>query len=275
MFHMMNIRRDTIKKNIEMITEIIIIIKKGKDILLIIINMIDMKNMIQSMKDEVEVDIVWKDIIVIAKENIVEIVIVVVEELEVEINIAFFTENQLPDLNAADYAIGYGHINHLDRYFTFPYIVNILSLKNRTSKDFKIVRDKVLSSKKRKKFCAAVVNMPLNYNLKKKQIKKYILAQMVEKGVVSSKLYYDELEKKIEDIELNKDTNIVLLTMENLELAKSMILLDGIILLGHTIRVSLYSEVKDLSMDNLQKASALLKVPQYLSLRLKVYLEVM
>mgnify|MGYP002626917917 FL=1 len=99
--------------------------------------------------------------------------------------------------------------------------------------------------------------MPLNYNLKKKQIKKYILAQMVEKGVVSSKLYYDELEKKIEDIELNKDTNIVLLTMENLELAKSMILLDGIILLGHTIRVSLYSEVKDLSMDNLQKASAM------------------
>ena len=45
--------------------------------------------------------------------------------------------------------------------------------------------------------------------------------------------------------------------MENLELAKSMILLDGIILLGHTIRVSLYSEVKDLSMDNLQKASAM------------------
>ena len=116
MFHMMNIRRDPIKKNIEMITEIIIIIKKGKDILLIIINMIDMKNMIQSMKDEVEVDIVRKDIIVIAKENIVEIVIVVVEELEVEnimnqdrnktINIAFFTENQLPDLNVADYAIG-------------------------------------------------------------------------------------------------------------------------------------------------------------------------
>ena len=53
MFHMMNIRRDPIKKNIEMITEIIIIIKKGKDILLIIINLIDMKNMIQSMKDEV------------------------------------------------------------------------------------------------------------------------------------------------------------------------------------------------------------------------------
>ena len=80
---------------------------------------------------------------------------------------------------------------------------------------------------------------------------------MLEKGVVSSKLSYDELQKKIEDVELNKDTYIVLLTMENLDLAKSMILLDGIILLGHTIRVSLYSEVKDLSMDNLQKASAM------------------
>ena len=66
--------------------------------------------------------------------------------------------------------------------------------------------------------------MPLNYNLKKKQIKKYILTQMVEKGVVSSKLSNQELEKKIEDIEINKDTNIVLLTMEDLDLAKSMIL---------------------------------------------------
>ena len=86
--------------------------------------------------------------------------------------------------------------------------------------------------------------MPLNYNLKKKQIKKYILNQMIEKGVVSSKLSNEELQKKIEDIELNKDTNIVLLTMENLDLAKNMILLDGLILLGQTIRVSLYSEVK-------------------------------
>ena len=102
-----------------------------------------------------------------------------------------------------------------------------------------------------------LVNMPLNFNLKKKQIKKYILNQMIQKGVVSSKLSKEDLENKIEDIELNKDTNIVLLTMENLDLAKSMILLDGIILLGHTIRVSLYSEIKDLSLDNIQKASAM------------------
>ena len=99
--------------------------------------------------------------------------------------------------------------------------------------------------------------MPLNYNLKKKQIKKYILQQMLEKDIISSKLTEAQREQKIEDIEINKDTNVVLLTMENLELAKAMILLDGIIILGHTIRLSLYSEVKDLSLDNIQKANAL------------------
>ena len=102
-----------------------------------------------------------------------------------------------------------------------------------------------------------MVNMPLTYNLKKSQIKKYILEKMLEKGVISSKISEEEKKKKIEDVELNKDTNVVLLTMENLELAKSMILLDGMILLGQTIRLSLYSEVKDLSLDNIQKASAM------------------
>ena len=90
------------------------------------------------------------------------------------IKIAFFTENQLPDLNVADYAIGFGHINHLDRYFLFPYMVHILSLKNRTSKDFKIVRDKVLSSEKRKKFCAAVISNPIGFRFNfMKQLNKY------------------------------------------------------------------------------------------------------
>ena len=46
------------------------------------------------------------------------------------IKITFFTENQLPDLNVADYPIGFGHINYLDRYFTFPYIVNIIIKKS-------------------------------------------------------------------------------------------------------------------------------------------------
>lgn len=62
-----------------------------------------------------------------------------------------------------------------------------------------------------------LVNIPLNYNLKKKQIKKYILLLILEKDLISSKLKAEEKEHKIEVIELNKDTNVVLLTMEDLE----------------------------------------------------------
>ena len=96
------------------------------------------------------------------------------------IKIAFFTENQLPDLSIADYAIGLGHINHLDRYFTFPYITYILSLKNRTSKDFQNVRDKVLSSEKRSKFCAAVISNPIGFRFAfMKELNKY---KMIDNG---------------------------------------------------------------------------------------------
>jgi len=70
-----------IKKNTEMITEIIIIIKKGKDILLIIINM----NLNMREEVEVEVDIVQKDIKAEVRENIVEIAVVGVGVEEVEI----------------------------------------------------------------------------------------------------------------------------------------------------------------------------------------------
>ena len=36
------------------------------------------------------------------------------------IKIAIFTENRIPDLSTADYAIGHSHIKYLDRYFKFP-----------------------------------------------------------------------------------------------------------------------------------------------------------
>jgi len=92
MLHIMNAMRENIGKNIRMIIEIIIVIKIEKDILLIILNMRDMKNMIQNMKEEVEVDIVLKDIIVAVKENIVEIAIVGVGVEEVEI---IMNQNQI------------------------------------------------------------------------------------------------------------------------------------------------------------------------------------
>ena len=90
------------------------------------------------------------------------------------IKIAFFTENQLPDLNFADYAVGLGHINHLDRFFTFPYFVYELTKRNIKIKDFEMVRNEVLNSRKRKKFCAAVITNPIGFRLNFiKELNKY------------------------------------------------------------------------------------------------------
>jgi hypothetical protein len=81
------------------------------------------------------------------------------------INIAFFTENQLPDLNFADYAVGLGHINHLDRFFTFPYIVYDMNLRNITSRDIDTIRNNVLKFEKREKFCAVLITNPVGFRL--------------------------------------------------------------------------------------------------------------
>ena len=82
------------------------------------------------------------------------------------IKIAFFTENQLPDLNEADYAIGLGHITHLDRYFTFPYIAYYLKKINIKPQDIDIIRNKVVNSEMRTKFCAAVISNPQGFRMK-------------------------------------------------------------------------------------------------------------
>lgn len=66
------------------------------------------------------------------------------------VKIAIFTENKIPDLNEADYAIGQSHINYLDRCFKFPIFLWIIN-------DFKDIREKVLKSPIRNKFCAAVI----------------------------------------------------------------------------------------------------------------------
>ena len=75
------------------------------------------------------------------------------------IKIAFYTENQIPDFNKADYAIGFQNINYLDRYFRKTTLIwklenNFLNIKN---KDFKKKRNKALK-KKRNNFCAAVIS---------------------------------------------------------------------------------------------------------------------
>ena len=72
------------------------------------------------------------------------------------IKIAYFTENQLPDFNIADYAIGQAHINLLDRYLRIPYLIG-LRIKNFNNTIFNIIRRKV-QNYPRKKFCAAVIS---------------------------------------------------------------------------------------------------------------------
>ncbi len=70
------------------------------------------------------------------------------------IKIAFYLENQIPDFNNADYAIGQSHIIFFDRYFKCPYFL-LFNIKNNI---FKNLREKVLNSPIRKKFCAAVIS---------------------------------------------------------------------------------------------------------------------
>ena len=68
------------------------------------------------------------------------------------IKIAIFTENFIPNLNEVDYAIGHYHINYLDRYFKY----SIFLFQNFSN--INQIRQKVLNSPMRKKFCAAVIS---------------------------------------------------------------------------------------------------------------------
>ena len=68
------------------------------------------------------------------------------------IKIAIYTENVIPDLFEADYALGHYHINYLDRYFKYSMFLW------RKYKKIKSIRENVLKAPMRKKFCAAVIS---------------------------------------------------------------------------------------------------------------------
>ncbi len=78
------------------------------------------------------------------------------EKYNQTIKIAYYSENQLPDFNIADYAVGQAHINYLDRYIKFPYVIGCIHYFNNS--DYKFIRQLVLKRQKRKKFCAAVIS---------------------------------------------------------------------------------------------------------------------
>ena len=78
------------------------------------------------------------------------------------IKIAYYTENNIPDFNVADYAIGQTHINYLDRYLRIPYLLG-LSYNFSNSKMF-LLRKLAIKNKRREKFCAAVISNNRSYS---------------------------------------------------------------------------------------------------------------
>ena len=68
------------------------------------------------------------------------------------IKVAYYTENKIPDLNEVDYAIGHYHINYLDRFFKYSIYLKFF---------YKIIlkiRENILRTSTRKKFCAALIS---------------------------------------------------------------------------------------------------------------------
>ena len=65
----------------------------------------------------------------------------------------------------------------------------------------------------------------------------------------------------IKGIELDFNSNSSVIALESIDVAKKFVLLDGLILLGHTLRFSPYSEIKSdsnkISNTNINKAAAL------------------
>ena len=103
-----------------------------------------------------------------------------------------------------------------------------------------------------------IANVPIHLNLQVTLFKEFLIEKMIEKNVVSKRDTKD-INNTIKAIEFNKDNNTAVLVMESIELAKQMILLDGLVLLGHTMRVSPFKEVNsnELSLSNINKEAAL------------------
>lgn len=103
-----------------------------------------------------------------------------------------------------------------------------------------------------------IANVPLHINILVNDLKEFIINKILEKNVISRKDVKD-INNIIRAIELDYDNNTAVLALESTDIAKRMILLDGIILLGHTLRFSLYQDINtnDVSCSNISKASAL------------------
>lgn len=95
------------------------------------------------------------------------------------VKIAYYSENSIPDLNHADYALGQAHIMYFDRYLKFPYFVFVL---NRIfGYDIQKIRANSIKNKN-KKFCAAVISDNFNSTIFRfqfiKELNKYKKVEM-------------------------------------------------------------------------------------------------
>ncbi|MCQ2816764.1 MAG: hypothetical protein MJ252_05805 [archaeon] len=101
-----------------------------------------------------------------------------------------------------------------------------------------------------------IANVPLHLNLDVNLFKDFIIKTMIDKNVISAS-EIKNLQGTIKTLEFDKNKNTAILTMESVELAKHMILIDGTILLGHTLRVSAYiGNNGELSLDNINREAA-------------------
>jgi hypothetical protein len=98
-------------------------------------------------------------------------------------------------------------------------------------------------------------NVPLHINILVKDFRTFLIDKVLEKNVISRK----DVKDIIRGIELDYENNTAVIAMESTDVAKRMVLLDGIILLGYTLRVSLYQDIstEDVSCQNITKATAL------------------
>jgi hypothetical protein len=104
---------------------------------------------------------------------------------------------------------------------------------------------------------AMIANIPLHMNIKPDLFKDYLTKLIIDKDLISKKDVKD-FKTIIRGIELDFDNNSAVVALESTELAKRMVLLDGSVLLGHTLRFSLYQDVnKTDHASNVVKASAL------------------
>ena len=95
-----------------------------------------------------------------------------------------------------------------------------------------------------------ISNVPLHLNLDENLFKKFIIKNMIEKNAISHKERHNKL---IDKIEFKIENNTAILTMNSKDLAKKIILIDGINCLGYTLRVSPLKEVKDIDLNNIKK----------------------